>query len=403
MKKIAATLAVSALAATGSEAQETRNRIAPPAVYDVAPGLGGFTDDVLFGEVWRRTELAPRDRSLVTVSTLVSTGKIPQVGSHVRLALDNGVEPGEIGELITQLAFYSGWPNAVSAVAEVKKVFEERGIGPVSASDEARIELEAAAEATRTETVNTLVAPTAPALAELTNRVLFGDLWQRPDLSARDRSLVTMSALIAIGQPEQLTFHLNRAMDNGLTRSEVAEVPAHIGFYAGWPRAMSAVPILKDVFAAREENSEMTAIAEDEKIQIVRAAPETAVTGPEDYFTGKVQVFGYFNGTAPARIGGATVEFSAGARTAWHTHPLGQTLFIISGTGWVQMEGGPVEVVKPGDLVWIPPMVKHWHGASASEGMSHLAVAEALEGEVVTWLEKVSDADYSTATATATD
>ncbi|MCS0461537.1 carboxymuconolactone decarboxylase family protein [Rhizobium favelukesii] len=130
MKKIAATIAMSALAATGAEAREKRQRVAPQAVYETAPGLGDFTDNVLFGEVWERKELSPRDRSLVTVATLVSTGKIAQTGSHVRRALDNGVKPEEIGELITQLAFYSGWPNAMSAVVETKKVFESVGSAP---------------------------------------------------------------------------------------------------------------------------------------------------------------------------------------------------------------------------------------------------------------------------------
>lgn len=392
MKKIAATIAVSALAATGVDAQEKRQRVAPQAVYETAPGLGDFTDDVLFGEVWERGELSPRDRSLVTVATLVSTGKAAQTGSHVRRALDNGLKPEEIGELITHLAFYSGWPNAMSAVTETKKVFEERGIGALANSAAARIELDAKAEATRAATVDANVAPTASALADLTNRVLFGDLWQRPDLSARDRSLVTMAALIAIGQPEQLPFHANRAMDNGLTRAEASEVVTHVAFYAGWPRAMSAVPVLQRVFESRDVASKIAA-APDE-VKITRAGDGRAAA-PEQYFTGKVETSGFYRGDAPARIGGATVSFSAGARTAWHTHPLGQTLFIVSGTGWVQKEGDAVARVAPGDVVWIPPHVRHWHGASAESAMTHFAVAEALDGVSVTWMEKVSDEDYA--------
>ena len=394
MNTIAATIAISALAATAAEAQDKRRpRVAPPAVYDVAPGLGFFTDEVLFGNVWLRAELAPRDRSLITVAALVSTGKTAQIGSHVGRALDNGVRPDEIGELITQLAFYTGWPNAISAVLETKKVFDGRGIGPVATSEAARIALDAAAEAARADTVDTNVAPTAPALAELTNRVLFGDLWQRPDLAPRDRSLVTMAALIAIGQPEQLPFHANRAMDNGLTQVEAAEVATHLGFYAGWPRAMSAVPVLQKVFASRQEIAGPRTAA-DQDLEIVRADPESGAPGPAEYFTGEVRISGRFQSDPPARIGGATVAFSPGARTAWHTHPLGQTLHIASGRGRIQKEGGPVVEVRPGDVVWIPPGVKHWHGASAGEPMTHLAVAEALNGDVVTWMEKVSEEDY---------
>ncbi|MFG1402461.1 (R)-mandelonitrile lyase [Xanthobacter sediminis] len=393
MKTIATGVAAAALSATGAEAQDTpRARVAPPAVYEVAPGLGHFTDDVLFGEVWRRPALAPRERSLITVAALVSTGKTAQIAGHVRRALDNGVTPGEIGELITQLAFYSGWPNAISAVVETKKVFDERGIGAVAQSDADRITLEAAAEAARAATVDTAVAPTAPALAELTNRVLFGDLWRRPDLAPRDRSLVTMAALIAIGQPEQLPFHASRAMDNGLTAAELAEVPAHLAFYAGWPRAMSAVPVLKLVLAGREAAPAKP--AGDGALRIIRDAPEGGTEGSPDYFTGQVRIFGRYQGDAPARISGALVAFSAGARTAWHIHPLGQTLYIVSGRGWVQKEGSPIEEVQPGDVVWIAPNVRHWHGAAADAAMTHFAVAEALDGSVVTWMEQVPEPVY---------
>jgi 4-carboxymuconolactone decarboxylase len=390
MKNIAASIAISALAATGVEAQEERRRVAPLAVYAVAPGLGHFTDDVLFGEVWERTELAPRDRSLVTLSAIVSTGKTAQIAAHVSRALDNDVKPGEIGELITHLAFYSGWPNAISAVTETKKVFDERQIAPLNNSEATRLELEAADEAARRATVDAAVAPTAAALADLTNRVLFGDLWQRPDLSARDRSLVTMAALIAVGQPEQLPFHANRAMDNGLKPSEASEVLTHVAFYAGWPRAMSAVPILKQVF----ENRKGIQVSAPQANITITPAGSDAASAPDAYFTGSVQISGRYQSEAPARIGGATVSFSAGARTAWHTHPLGQTLFIVSGRGWVQKEGEPVQHVGPGDVVWIPPLIRHWHGASSREPMSHFAVAEALDGSSVTWMEKVSDEDY---------
>lgn len=135
MKNIVAGIAASAMATVGAEAEERRNpRVAPQAVYDVAPGLGHFTDDVLFGDVWTRSELSPRDRSLVTLSAIISTGRTAQIGGHTRRALDNGVTPPEIGEIITHLAFYTGWPNAISAVMEVKTVFEERGVGPIADS-----------------------------------------------------------------------------------------------------------------------------------------------------------------------------------------------------------------------------------------------------------------------------
>ena len=121
---------------------------------------------------------------------------------------------------------------------------------------------------------------------------------------------------------------------------------------------------------------------------------QPSAKGPPSWFTGAVRVDAPFKGTAPARVSGATVTFEPGARTAWHTHPLGQTLIVTAGAGRVQESGKPVQVIKAGDTVWIPPGVKHWHGAAATTGMTHVAVAEALDGKVVDWLEQVSDQEY---------
>lgn len=116
--------------------------------------------------------------------------------------------------------------------------------------------------------------------------------------------------------------------------------------------------------------------------------------GPADYFTGTVRIDPLFQPSAPARAAGAHVTFEPGGRTAWHTHPLGQTLIVTSGLGWVQREGGPIEEIRPGDVVWFPPGEKHWHGASPTNAMSHIAIQENLDGKVVDWLEKVTDAQY---------
>jgi quercetin dioxygenase-like cupin family protein len=122
---------------------------------------------------------------------------------------------------------------------------------------------------------------------------------------------------------------------------------------------------------------------------------QPSAKGPANYFTGSVRVDAPFKTTAPARVSGATVTFEPGARTAWHTHPLGQTLIVTAGTGLVQELGQSIQVIKAGDTVWIPPGVKHWHGATATTGMTHVAVAEALDGKVVEWLEQVSEQEYS--------
>jgi quercetin dioxygenase-like cupin family protein len=131
-------------------------------------------------------------------------------------------------------------------------------------------------------------------------------------------------------------------------------------------------------------------------MEITRKDSLPSMPGPEDWFTGTVQVDGLFQAHEPARAAGASVTFEPGARTAWHTHPLGQTLIVTSGLGWVQREGSPIEEIHPGDVVWFEPGEKHWHGASATTAMSHIAIQEALDGKAVEWLEKVSDEEYET-------
>jgi quercetin dioxygenase-like cupin family protein len=129
-------------------------------------------------------------------------------------------------------------------------------------------------------------------------------------------------------------------------------------------------------------------------MEIKRCGSRPSAKGPEEYFTGTVRVDPLFEATDPARARGASVTFEPGARTAWHTHPLGQTLIVASGVGRVQKWGGPIEEIRPGDVVWFEPGEKHWHGASPMGAMTHIAIQEALDGKVVDWMEKVSDEQY---------
>jgi quercetin dioxygenase-like cupin family protein len=130
-------------------------------------------------------------------------------------------------------------------------------------------------------------------------------------------------------------------------------------------------------------------------MKIARSGSQASARGPSEYFTGTVRIDAPFAGEEPARIGGATVTFEPGARTAWHTHPLGQTLIVTTGLGWVQREGEPIEEIRPGDIIWFAPGEKHWHGATPTTAMTHIAIAEKLNGSPVDWLEKVADEQYS--------
>ncbi|MDD5262831.1 MAG: cupin domain-containing protein [Methylacidiphilales bacterium] len=129
-------------------------------------------------------------------------------------------------------------------------------------------------------------------------------------------------------------------------------------------------------------------------MEIKRSGSQPSNKGPADWFTGTVRIDPLFQTSAPSRAAGASVTFEPGARTAWHTHPLGQTLIVTAGCGRVQCEGGPIEEIRPGDVVWFPPGEKHWHGASPTTALTHIAIQEALDGKVVDWMEKVSDEQY---------
>ena len=393
MKLFAATLALWSLAAGAHAQQPGSPRVAPPDMQAITPPLATYTDDVLFGDVWKRTELGPRDRSLVTVAALVAGGHTQQMTGHFNRALDNGVKPVEIAAVITHLAFYSGWPRAVSAISVAKEVFAKRGI-PTDALTLAPSEplpVDPTRETARAAAVEAQMGGTVPALARYTNSVLFGDLWRRSDLAPRDRSLVTIAALIATGQVDQLTFHIDRGMANGLTRTEVSETITHLAFYAGWPRAVSAIAVAKTVFESRQaaESGKGSTL-----LEIMRRGSQPTAQGSPDFFIGSVSVDQRFQRKDPARVGGGIVTFQPGARTAWHTHPLGQTLIVTSGTGWVQLEGGPVEEINAGDVVWIPANTRHWHGATPTAAMTHVAIAEALDGVSVDWMEPVSEQQY---------
>jgi len=129
-------------------------------------------------------------------------------------------------------------------------------------------------------------------------------------------------------------------------------------------------------------------------MNIIRSGSQPSKKGPADWFTGSVRIDAPFQRESPARVAGAIVTFEPGARTAWHTHPLGQTLIVTSGLGRVQRWDGPVEEIRPGDVVWFPPGEKHWHGASPATAMTHIAIQESLDGKAVDWLEQVTDAQY---------
>ena len=265
--KTSGTLMIAALWGAGpvvtqdKEMTDTKKPNALPSVltYDdvraVSPALEHYTKGPLLDGLWKRPDLSPRDRSIVTVSALIARIQTIEMPFHFALALDNGVKAAELSEIITHLAFYAGWASAMSAVAVAKDIFRQRGIGidQLPPAKDKLLPLNKEAETQRATQVNNNFGDVSPGLVQNTTDLLFRDLWLRPALAPRDRSLVTVSSLIASGQVAQITYHLNRAMDNGLTKEQASEVVTHLAFYAGWPNAFSALPIVKEVFEKRNK------------------------------------------------------------------------------------------------------------------------------------------------------
>lgn len=216
------------------------------------PALAKYRREVVADDLWKRPDLSPRDRSVVTIAGLIARNQTVELQRYIELALDNGVKPAELSEIITHLNFYAGSGNATSAAAVAATVFKARGIPSLDGpSTDAPLPLNEATEAERANRNQEQFGAVAPGLLKFTTEVLFRDLWLRPGLSPRDRSMITVSALIANGQVAQIPYHLNRAMDNGLKPAEAGEMLAQLAFYVGWPNAFSALPVVKDVISKR--------------------------------------------------------------------------------------------------------------------------------------------------------
>jgi 4-carboxymuconolactone decarboxylase len=233
----------------------------------------------------------------------------------------------------------------------------------------------------------------APKFAELNDDVLFGEVWSRTDkLGLRDRSMVTITALISSGITDSsLTYHLQTAKKNGITRTEIAEILTQIGFYAGWPKAWAAFRLAKDVWTEETEAADEKAKFEQEMIFPI-GKPNDAYA---QYFIGQ----SYLAPVSSEQVGINNVTFEPGCRNNWHIHHAkkggGQLLVCVAGTGWYQEWGKPARLLRPGDVINIPAEVKHWHGATADSWFAHLAIEVPGEKTSNEWLEPVTDEEYN--------
>ena len=226
------------------------------AVAGAAPGMAAYGDKYIDRDLWNRTGLSRRDRSLVTLAALISRNDTTDLPHYLNLALDSGVKPAEISETITHLAFYAGWPNATSAAVTTQVVFTQRHIdlSTLPGENVQLLAIDEENELKRATLVGNSFGDVSPGVVKYTTEAVFRNLWLRPGLAPRDRSLITVSALVTAGQVNQVPYHLNRAMDNGLSKEEASEVLTQLAFVAGWPNVFSALPVFRDVFNSREKS-----------------------------------------------------------------------------------------------------------------------------------------------------
>jgi 4-carboxymuconolactone decarboxylase len=229
-------------------------QIAPKEAHAVSPRFAEYTDKLVYGEIWDRPGLSQRDKSMLTCAVLIALNRSAFLPFHARRAFDNGLTPRELSEIVTQLAVYCGWPMASAAVYELAPVYAERGVKPedVAPLEVSPLAADPGMEERRKAVLESSIGVVSPPLAKYSNELLFGDLWLHPELAPRDRSMITLAAIWAMGLEPLLDYQFARALDNGVTREDISDALVHCAFYIGWPRAMAAAMVARKVLVGDE-------------------------------------------------------------------------------------------------------------------------------------------------------
>jgi len=345
----------------------------------------------------KKLPLSTKQQGIIPIAAFTANGDLSQLKGALNEGLDAGLTINEIKEILVQMYAYAGFPRSLNGINTFIGVLDEReqqGIKDVPGKEPGPLPANKSSIELGTEIQTRLIGAPAsgkyiaftPAIDAFLKGHLFGDIFGRDNLDFQSRELATMAALASMeGVNPQLQAHFNVGLNTGLSEAQLRSLIAVLAARVGKKEAANADEILAKVLSGREAQ---------ERITITRSGSQPASKGSADYFTGSVVVDTLFKTNEPARTSGGRVTFEPGARTAWHTHPLGQTLIVTAGTGRVQRWGDPVEEIRQGDVVWIPPRQKHWHGAAPKSAMTHFAIAEQLDGTVVEWMEKVSDEQY---------
>ena len=387
------------------------------AIFFVAVSISSIAIETRCGSQGRmvsKDALTKKQQRLVPIAAFTANGKLDELGAALAEGLDAGWTVNEVKEVLVQMYAYAGFPRSLNALDTFINVLDERrskGITDVigheptpfpaneSSGDRGR-QLQARLVGTR---ATPRYASFAPEIDAFLKGHLFGDLLGRDNLDMQSRELATISALATLdGVDPQLASHFGVGLRVGLSEAQLRSLTAVIDERVGKQRGNNARAVLARVL--RESVVPMPSVSMSVAtlasapltITVRKKEPVIVEAAPVEHFTGAAQLQRLFQANEPSRASGASVSFAPRARTAWHTHPLGQTLIVTAGSGWVQQWGTAPQALSDGDVVWIPPGVKHWHGGTARSGMTHLAIQELHDGTAVKWMEAVSDEQYAT-------
>ena len=353
-------------------------------------GIGAVAYGLCAGCCSKKSALTVREKAIVRIASQTASGRLKKLEKSMNYALDKGVSVNEIKEILIQQYAYAGFPRALNGVSTLIKVTQARkdaGIVDNAGDEGTPLAKDVDKNAFGSKVQEELIGAKAqgayqaftPAIDAFLKEHLFADIFGRGVLSRQDREIATVAALSSIkGVEPQLRSHIKIALHIGVA-------PAKIYDILSLTKSCKGVKILKQVLKER------AAQPSDAKITVTRADEMKSYDGAAANFTGKVKVFPIGGKDTLPSVSKGLVRFEAGARTVWHTHPVGQMIIIVDGTGRVQQEGGEIVKVHAGDVVWFPAGVKHWHGADENEAMSHYALTGIQDGEAVTWMEPVKD------------
>ena len=345
--------------------------------------------------------LSARQKNIIPIAAFTASGIMSKLETALSEGMDAGLTVNEIKEILIHTYAYAGFPRALNGINTYMAVLDKRkeqGINDKTGKEATPVPSDFDRSAYGHKIRNSLVGrdvskPTSgypvftPIIDQFLVEHLFADIFYRDVLTHQERELVTISILAAMtGTEAQLKTHLRISMNMGLSKAQLEDYVATLGQKVSAESAERAHATLNDLLGISSLANQM------KSVKVIRKGQPTK--GSADYFTGHVTVESRFSSEIPNSYSGGIVNFEAGARTAWHTHPLGQTLIVISGRGLVQSEGEVVQEIMPGDVVWIPAKARHWHGAVSNSPMSHVAISAPRNDLTVEWMEHVNDEQY---------